>query len=366
MNIIYYQTKTKFDNTGDALINRALIETLRKYGVLKCNCSDEIPEKFISELGIRESEKINVKNEIGFLLSILRDSRIAKKHGNKVYIVSGLGHNYGRSLKKCIRNIVASLIFLIYKIYEVKTVRIGMSIGPISRMLGITEKIRSVFIDYYYVRDTKSLELCHRIGIKKAKMCPDMSWLYDFDGERHANDNNDICINLRGTVDFNADEDYQEKVIKKCDEIIANLYRDGAKLYFCYQVLEDKDFCNYIYDRFKKKYNSELIEQQLGLDDASEIYSKCTYNISNRLHSLLLGYKYGALPIALLDQKKNFKIQQTMVDSGLGELSIDVYSDSSNNAERISQQKNDFASKLFEVEKKRQEEILTILEYIFN
>lgn len=44
MNTIYYQTKTKFNNTGDALINKALIEMLRNYGQLKCNCSKEIPE----------------------------------------------------------------------------------------------------------------------------------------------------------------------------------------------------------------------------------------------------------------------------------------------------------------------------------
>ena len=57
MNYIFYQTKTKFINTGDALINKALLDTLREYGKLQCNCSKEIPQDFIEEIGIKEGEK---------------------------------------------------------------------------------------------------------------------------------------------------------------------------------------------------------------------------------------------------------------------------------------------------------------------
>ena len=85
MNIIYYQTKTKFINTGDALINKALLSVLRNYGNLKCNCSKDIPESFIQELGIKESERIVAESELGFVLGILKDGIESHKKNNKVF-----------------------------------------------------------------------------------------------------------------------------------------------------------------------------------------------------------------------------------------------------------------------------------------
>ncbi len=369
MNIIYYQTKTKFVNTGDALINKALLDALRGFGKLKCNCSKDIPDYFIKELGIEDSEKISADNELGFVLEILKDARNAKKNNSKVFIVSGLGHNSGGSLKKCARNIVASLIFIVYRAFGVKTIRIGTSIGPISKLLAITENFRSKFIDYYYVRDTKSLKLCHSIGIKNAKLCPDMSWLYDLNGKRELIQNNNICVNLKSTIVSSSDADdktYQQSMINKCEEIVKKIYSEDSTIYFCYQVLEDKGYCEYVYSYFKDKYRCILIDKQMRLGDAEEVYGKCGYNISNRMHSLLLGYKYGSLPIALIDQKKHTKIQQTMIDSGLGELSIDVYNGSTKEIENIVGNREKLADIVFKAEKDRQKDIFSVLDMIFG
>ena len=351
------------------MINKALLDTLRNFGQLKCNCSKEIPDYFIKELGIQDSERIDSESELGFVLGILKDAKNSKKNNSKVFIVSGLGHNSGGSPKKCIRNIIASLIFIVYRAFGVKTIRIGTSIGPITKLLAVTENFRGKFIDYYYVRDTKSLKLCHDIGIKNAKLCPDMSWLYDLNGKRELLKNNNICVNLKSTVVSSSDgEDkyYQQKMVETCGKILEKLYSEGSTVYFCYQVLEDKDYCSYVYSQFKDKYNCQLIEEQMRLDNAEDIYAKCAYNISNRMHSLLLGYKYGSLPIALIDQEKHTKIQQTMVDSNIEELSIDVYNSKPEQIDNIIANKERLAEMVFKAEKDRQEEIIDVLKNIFG
>lgn len=369
MNYIFYQTKTKFINTGDALINKALLDTLREYGKLQCNCSKEIPEDFIEELGIKEEEKINCKNEIIFVSTILKRAFKSKKNKDKVFIVSGLGHTFGGSMRKVIRNLLVGFLFPIYRLFGVKIIRIGLSIGPISNLLAITEKFRSLFINEYLVRDTQSLELCHRIGIKKAKLCPDLSWLYLKEKERKGNINKNVIINLRKNILHENDENYINCMISKCEEILKEINLKTNKkmhLIFTYQVAEDKEYCKKMYEIFKNKYPSELIEDQISLKDAEKYYSLASYNISNRMHSLLLGYKYGSLPIALIDTKKHVKIEQTLIDCKLEKLAIDVYYGNKNEIEYILDNSNELLSQLFKVEKEKQIEILKILDRIFN
>ncbi len=369
MKYICYQTKTDFKNTGDALINKALLDVLRNYGNIKCNCSSDVSTFFIRELGITDSEKVKCKSEISFVTSILKLAFKSKKNKNQVYLVSGLGHQWGGSLKKCIRNFIAGLIFPLYKIFGIKIIKIGMSIGPISNTLAITEKIRSIFIDYYYVRDTKSLTLCHNIGIKKAKICPDMSWIYLIDKPKKLNNNNIVTISLRESILDEKNNYYIESMLKKCSEIleVINKKVDGnIKIYFIYQVEKDKFFCDKAYQNFKDVYDCEFIENRITLDDAKNIYGKATYNISNRMHSILLGYKYGALPIALVDTEKHIKISQTLIDNNLNELLIDVYKDKNNNIEFLIENKEVIYDKLIKVEKNKQEELMNVLDNIFN
>lgn len=367
MNIIYYQTKTKFINTGDALINRALLDILRDYGTLKCNCSDDIPAFFIKELGIKEVEKIQNKTELGFVYTILKDAIRSKKENNHIYIVSGLGHNFGGSIKKCVRNLIASIIFYIYHLFGVKTIRIGMTIGPITKPLAYTEKIRGRFVDYYYVRDSKSLKLCHDIGINKVKMCPDMSWIFDKNSIRKQCKNNKICINLRKTI-FDAEDDkfYQKKMLEMCDQILSIISKKGDELIFCYQVQEDKEYCQEAFDYFKDKYSCTIISNQIRLIDAKRIYGSSSYIISNRMHSLLFAYKYGALPIALIDSKIHSKIQQTFDDCNLHELIIDVYSGTQKEVQYIVNHNESLYKKLIKVEMQKQDEIISTLDNIFH
>ena len=242
-----------------------------------------------------------------------------------------------------------------------------MSIGPLTKRLAFTEKIRGHFVDYYYVRDSKSLNLCHDIGIKKAKLCPDMSWLFDKNLIRNQNDSNKICINLRKSIfDTEDDKFYQKKMIEMCNEVLSVITKKEDEIVFCYQVQEDKEYCQEVYNYFKDKYNCKIVTNQIRLSDAKKVYGSSKYIISNRMHSLLFAYKYGSLPIALIDSKKHTKIQQTFDDCGLHELIVDVYSGTKKGIQYIVKNSEVLYKKFIEVEKQKQKEILTVLDDIFK
>lgn len=367
MNYIFYQTKTKFTNTGDALINNSLLSVLRSYGKIKANCGNDIPKEFIQQLGINEDEKLSGYSEFNFIFAVLKYAIKAKRKGDKVFIFSGLGHTYGGSLKKVIRNLIAGILFPIYKLFGVKVIRIGITLGPISHLLALTEVFRSFFIYKYLVRDTASLNLCHKIGIKKAELCPDMSWLYKINTSRKLNETNNVVVNLRNsTLDEYVDNKYIENIISKCEQILYTIkksFNNELNIIVTYQVSGDKEFSLIIFNRLKNKFNVKFVPSQMNLDDVEKYYGKARYNISNRMHSLLLGYKFGALPIALIDIKEHIKITSAFYDSGLSELLIDVNSNT-NGTDKIINNAEILYDRLIETEKINQALIMEKLNHI--
>ena len=366
MNYIYYQTKTKFINTGDALINNALISVLRRYGELRCNCSSDIPDSFIKELDIKSNEMFVCNSELSFMISIIKSAFYLSKK-DKIYLFSGLGHHFGSSKRKMFRNYIAGLvIFPIYKLFGIKIIRLGFSIGPFSKGLARSEWVRSLFLDEYLVRDQNSLSLAKKLNIRKARFCPDMSWLYLIDKKRVINNGNIVTICLRDSIFDNDDPDYKNAIIKKLDECLydINHMKKNMKIIFMYQVSEDMNFTLFLFNKYKDKYNCYFEKKQLDLSLAEHYYSKSIINISNRMHSILLCYKYGSLPIALTDLAKHKKISQTLNDCDINEIGIDIYSE--NKIVSLLNNKDSVLKKLFSIEEKNQKKIISFLDDIFK
>lgn len=370
LNYIFYQTKTKFSNTGDALINKSLIEVLRNYGKLKCNCSKDISDAFIIELGIKDSEKLICNSQVAFSFAILKKAIKVFFKKDKVFLFSGLGHIYSTNCdySKIKKNILASFMFLIYRIFGIRIVRIGFTIGPISRRLAISEFIRSIFVSDYYVRDIKSLQLCRKIGIKKAKLCPDLSWMYIANTNRALNNKKIIAINLKSSVLSEKNDEYIRSIVSRCEQIlllIQEYYSNHFTVRFMYQVADDKDFCIRLYNHFKDVYCCEYIDKQMMLSDAQDYFKDVDINISNRMHSLLLGYKYGSLPLALIDINNHVKIAQTFKDSSIDKLLVNVYNTSSEEIIYILKHRKREFNNLISMEKYNQKEIKKNLDEIF-
>ena len=142
MNHIFYQTKTKYTNTGDVLINRALIEMLRGYGSIHANCSREVPEHFLQMLGLKSSEQVFAENELRFLGEIWKQAGQAKKNGDFVYIFSGPGELSGGNWKMAFRNAALGFLLPVLRLRGIRLVRIGRSISCVSKSMALSEWFR--------------------------------------------------------------------------------------------------------------------------------------------------------------------------------------------------------------------------------
>ncbi|WP_158099604.1 polysaccharide pyruvyl transferase family protein [Faecalibacterium sp. An77] len=326
MNYFFYQTKTKYDNTGDALINKALISELRKYGRVFANCSAYIPVEFLEELEIRKDEQIICKNSRQFALKIIGHALLHRQ--DNTYIVSGLGDIYGGGVKKVMRNVLSACVLPVYSLLGVKNVRIGRSFGVMTKAMQWSEALRGLFVNSYFVRDTQSLQRCRSMGISKVQLCPDMSWIYEEGTERQENASDVVMINMKGSTLNIKEQKYIDALIKKCKTFLERLEKEKNKkvhVLVAYQVSEDEEFSQYIYQRLKDEFDVEFVDTQMKLGDLRKYYSHCGYHLSNRMHSLLSGYKYGSLPVALIDVKNHLKIAATLKDCDLDEFMIDVF-----------------------------------------
>lgn len=369
MNYIIYQTKTQFENTGDALINNSLITELRKYGAIVANCGSDVPKEFLNELGIKEDEKLIVDSEVKFALQVLKYATLAFWEKDQVYIFTGLGDVSGGNVKTVVKNIITGIVFGIYKLFGVKVIRIGRSLGPISRSMSISERFKAGFLTNNFVRDTNSLETYKRIKVKKVEFCPDMSWLYEGNANRKFNDEKCVLLNFRANTCDQIDETY-EKLLSDCIakvlEVINKSLDSDMRIIIAYQVKRDKRFCLDLHERFKHNYSVEFIDKQMKLEDFEKIYSQSRYHLSNRMHSLFVGYKYGSLPIAILDEEKNIKISFTMSDNDLKCLMLDISNENiSNKTREIMRQEKLYFEKIITCERKNRIEIQKVLQRIF-
>ncbi len=370
MRYIFYQTKTKYTNTGDALINHALINILRQYGSLRANCSSEIPEEFLSRLGIRAEEKVISNSEFAFVKSVVSCAIKARKQGDQVYVFSGPGDMYGGGLRLVVRNFASGLLFPVFRLFGVKIVRIGRSVGPISKLMALSERLRCTFLSHYYVRDTLSLERCRDMGIKKVEFSPDLSWIYDADHPKRVNHTNTVMVNLRNSIFDDVHEEFIEATLRRCEELLEQLnsaLSGRMKVCVAYQIAEDQEFSRIVFDRLKTVYETEYIDHQMRLDELETCYGCVDFHISNRMHSLLAGYKYGSMPLALIDTQKHVKIAATFADCDLREFMFDIYEpvDSRQVSELVCH-REDLLQKLFQCEQDQQARIVSTLEYVFS
>lgn len=369
MNHIFYQTKTKYTNTGDVLINQALIQLLREYGMLHVNCCRDIPNEFLESLNIRTEEKEISNGEVSFVKSVIAFALNQRKNSDRVYVFSGPGDMYGGGLRLVIRNFLSSLIFPIFRLFGVEIVRIGRSVGPISELMALSEKIRCCFLSHYYVRDSMSLQRCHGYGMKKVKLAPDLSWAYDAGHIRRVNHTNTVMVNLRNSIFDDVHEDFIEATVASCEQVLHEINKmlDGQmQVLVAYQISEDAEFARIVYDRLQSVYATEFVDHQMRLEDLETYYGNVDYHISNRMHSLLVGYKYGSLPIALIDTKKHVKIAATFSDCDLDELMIDIYD--TVDVERLNNLVHNTEAemqKLFACEKEKQEDLAAVLRAVF-
>ena len=113
----------------------------------------------------------------------------------------------------------------------------------------------------------------------------------------------------------------------------------------------------------------EVIPELVTLDNTNDYYGQSQIVVTNRLHVLLLSYKYGALPIGLTDLKGHKKIHGIFNDNGLEDLLIDIYAGDdviTDSFERILNKRTDYLQIIKSVEQKNRATLKQIFSNIFS
>ncbi len=338
MNMFFINVRTQFGNSGDALINRELIKELRKYGKIFANCGEDVSADFIEDLMLKPEEMVKVKNTFAYSIKIIKCALKSVFSKDTVYSFGGLGDCYGGNFKSIVKDLVSFAVFCIYRLLGVKIISIGKSFGKLTKAKRVSQKIRSIPINYYFIRDVRSINYCKSFGIKKAKYCPDLSWLLCSE-KNTVNLSNAVAITFRSFADINKDADYDDKFINNIVSILRqmkNKLDNKIKVIVFYQVEYDAVFMESIYHRLASlnEFDVQFIPDRIRLKDVEKLYGNLHFHISNRMHSIFLGFKYGSLPIALLDDS-NRKILSTFEDASFTDLIVKIGSEENHIINRV-------------------------------
>ena len=326
---IFYKTTADFDNTGEVLIYKSLLEFLRKYGDIIINDGVGVQPKFLERIGIVDNERLSKKTSLKFIPFMILKSLTGRFKREKIFFVTGVGEHSVAGLKSTVKNIASFIFLLILRLCGVTVVRIGMSMRIHGTIAALSEKILSCVVNHYYVRDSISLDNCRNAGVKKCRLAPDLSWGYIIPQIEENENRKDVYMSFRFFCESEKNcGEYQKKLVQSIKMIAEKVSKkiDGH-IVFSYQCDADKDFMYSIYKQLSFIPNLIMSNELITLQNAKKYYGNAQIIFSNRLHVLLLGYKYGAPTVCVSDIEKHRKIRGIFFDNGLENLLIDINQD---------------------------------------
>ncbi|MGS2738015.1 polysaccharide pyruvyl transferase family protein [Sinomicrobium sp. M5D2P17] len=334
-NVFFYRGRTQFENVGDLLINKALLDVLSRYGEVFVDDID-MPKEYLTQLlsGLDKNVKQISKQKITiykwFIFAFLCRNLF---NGANKYVVGVPGHVFNLSKQKengiSLKKAASSLLQTLYKVLGTKYFTIGISLGPFSEQVKDDYRFKYQGCSFLGVRDPQSLAYAkEQLNIDNTILMPDLAWAYDVEkfhpilSDSNTSDNI-IVMSFRGAlVGKVRDEIYMNK-LKEALLTVVDVF-SGYKFILAYQVEFDKEINREIYQLLQGKIDVELKDSILSLDDAVSLYSKANYIISNRLHVLLLGLKAGSVPLALTDIANHDKLRELFNNNEMSENLLDM------------------------------------------
>ncbi len=296
----FFRIKTQFENIGDALINRELIGLVSKENDTYV-CIENVPEKFLLNLNLDSNNIVQVNSFKDFLLKMVK---LSLKRERVNFFLNPGGYGNELSLKRFISATLMNIFYMLLFFLGVKIHRFGVSFSNIGFKHKLVLRMQSLIFESNYVRDTLSLEEAKLKNIKVNGLMPDLAFLLGCEG---------------GNKDYEYDAIISLRDVKNRSEMLSFIESIPAinegKVLLGYQVEFDRELQELIYDKFKDS-NVELLNMCNSISDNVEVFKKCKFVISNRLHILLLGMSSGCIPIALINKSENAKIVGIFQDNG--------------------------------------------------
>jgi len=286
----FMSLRTQYENLGDYLIAQATIDILSDIGDLTLDIKN-VPEKYLKLFCFPENVKLVKKS---FLSTI-----IWNRNKKWIYVIKPGGYETNNTIKSKFKLSLIFFYFFISKVlFNAKLMKMPHSyLGKLT----FIDRIYQDLFDLNIVRDKISLNNYRN----KTVVLEDLATYY-FNKEskfrsQFSTEKNNITISLR--YDRLNDE---EKISFKLAKFLLNT-ENLNEIYYVSQVTFDKELNKNIAFINQKKHISYDITNT-SLTEITEIYNSSKYVISNRLHVLLLGKINGAIPIAIIDTKKDKKI----------------------------------------------------------
>lgn len=314
-NDMLYIVATQYDNLGDLIINKCMVDEIAKHGTLYLdtkNVSAEFQEVLL--------DNANVKP-----LSTITDVSLKGKGALSIPFVSKLKFDFLfkspgpfggiKSFGEFMRYWVFYYIFSTMKAKGCKSYFLGIDFLIQSKYDSIMQKMFSGVIGGFFLRSKKNVAVLKEGGIKNVEYIPDFCFLMR-EKVKGLPEKKKVGISFRDLENVALNKNITDAVDLYVDFYLKKNY----DVYFFYQVDRDYAFNKQLFEKFKHLDNVYFREKSLKYNEI-DFYQDIFSALSNRLHVLLLGQIYGTIPVGLLDSNaKTSKIHNIYDTIGLSNL----------------------------------------------
>ena len=288
----YVSCITQYENLGDLIINKMLVDELSRYGKVYLD-TYRVPETFSTPL-LQNDNVIDMSTlQLHYKgrRSLLPFLNFYIRH--KISVITECpGPMYPQKRRGCVRALTL-LYDSLLKIFGIHRYLIG---NCCSHLRSTKTKYEGPNYDGYYMRSRQSANyLSKYVSSNKVQYIPDLCYLLKYQATQSKK--NKIAI-----FDIRAIDKSDKKLFTWCKEIANEFLLQGYEVVLYYQVEKDYDDMMNLY-----KYigHSEIkVRSNLLWYDDLEFYSDKMFVVSNRLHSLLIGAAYSVFPICLYEDRE--------------------------------------------------------------
>ncbi|HDH7845987.1 TPA: polysaccharide pyruvyl transferase family protein [Raoultella ornithinolytica] len=339
MNFLY-RPQTQYENLGDALISKNLLDILSTQGNVYID-DRGVPSNYIDIICNKSCLKhVNYNANFALLPFKLR------LKGEGVTFVFKPGHFFGntKSLGGWLRIMFLICYFSCLKVIGVEFMRTGVSIGPLKSGYKFYERFLNKISSFTGVRENKSIEYLTENGISKnIHRVKDLAF-WSFNNKRSTQTRRLIAFSFRSFG-----EGIDDEMVHRISDALKNVYEIYKKKNVKYdfisvtQVQRDVDFNGKIKDQLVKKIGEAAVNDYYyeitkeSFETLISLYKDTALIFSNRLHALLFAFESGALPIAMGNEKQNFKVKFVLEDTKLVGNFIDITTDDYSEEKTIDQ-----------------------------
>lgn len=298
----YFICATQTTNLGDLIINKMLIDELCNYGkvfVDAYNISDDFKKPLITNPNVVDVislgfsiKRIRFYNFIKYITGIKR---------NKIRLITrSPGPLIGLSRKVrfgfCIVNAIGRLCGS----------RVVLFGNCCSEAYSKNQVLKGNFENAIYFRSFDSMSYSSKYLKSRIGFIPDLAFLLP----------NKSAVHKKKLVaiDYRLIPETEDEILFDIKSIVRDFIKEGYSVEIYYQVKGDKMFSEKLYQEIKQ--DGVIFRKEIVWYDDLDYYADKAFILSNRLHSLLFGAVYGAIPIArITDEPKLSKIEHVFKSS---------------------------------------------------